>query len=331
MLNGWELEGWDNFLSELDRLKEAQFPSSADEILELHKLRTAGCDRVAVPLNLVGAMVAEFLARGREGGYVQAVQTVVRAGRFQHQLACQGGVLPDTRIQLMTDDTRGRLRQSGIRSIDKSEPEPMYSTMLTLADLSTDTYLLHLSENLDEVYRVICDKYDELWREALNSGNLDEQLRCILFLQFWIVPVLHPLFGGHRRAMEAKLVLDLNRLGFNVTEVPELPEIHEAFAQNCVKQYGELFQIAFMEHFQIPKLRQRVILTKIMEKEWYFEYMGKMERAIREGAQWGTSMPEDNRLRMCMDNALMILKAYLDKEGYIQEDIYDNLHLEQED
>jgi len=218
----------------------------------------------------------------------------------------------------------GDLRQYGqIRPDAAAEWKPLFAPhFMSFDEAGPGGGYVGLSDGLDEMYQLICSRYDEIKATLMNNDNIDEKLRCLVYLQFWGAAVLHPFWDANGRAFNAQLVLGLNNLGFPVTNFPQLGEFSDLLSGNVVGAYGGQFLVAFLKNAGIGILNADDARRVYEDAAFHDQYMLRLREAMNDGVEIGIDQMPHITMESCMQSAVFALKMYLSREGFISYDFY---------
>jgi hypothetical protein len=210
---------------------------------------------------------------------------------------------------------RGHFRSVGGRTREGGASETIFTSHLTpiftdASEKEIESVYIGPVYKLDEQFNSLCDRCDKLTREA---KTLDEHLKVIVFMQLMGASVLHPFFDGNGRAFNAKLIYDLNKLGFPVKEMPTLPEFDEKLAVNPFEDTSRLFLSEFLVQHALGLVRPNMVNVVVNTPHIYKGYMQGLHDAIAAQIQEGP--PKDETLDLLLQNGVNIVKVYLSREA----------------
>jgi hypothetical protein len=340
-------EGWENFIKVLPKLLERGY--DADYLLPLlHRLVTKG-----VKVNEVGSelefeaavrLVAEgqpgfgskdmFLAAADNmGPYFEQIKTRVPSVRGVPQtIAFQ---VPGERKRRTVDFTvfipfRGHYRQWGKRRTNGGAQETIYAPHqkpLYDTDASGKTIertYVGLTYRLKELADKLNRKGDELLEATKKIENpedrLTAQLRAIAFTQLWGATILHPFADGNGRVFAAKLVYDLNRIGYAVREIPALPEIAPELKENAFAGLGVMFLHRFSEATGTPLFRPEEPIEMMVNPDLLISYMEHLSDAIDTGLD--TGVDESSVYFDLIDSGANAIRLCLSRDEFIDRSFF---------
>lgn len=311
-----EGKGWEKFLQYRNKLLTGDRKPTDREIRILHALTTLGVELPKYSNHILEDAAANLLIRRRSDREVFSVLQKIRQGVFSQERAEKGEILPNSRCKVSMP-RRGNCRRYGYR-IRENGHERIYAPH---GKPINDGLFVGLSENLEEVFQLLCSKFEQLEQE--NAGqDLDTRLKVIIFLQLWGASIIHPFFDGNGRAFGAKLVLDLNRLGITLDKIPELGEINPDLGGNALALTGERFLVYFLQKNHLPLINREDVALLLAHSQLYSRYMEILERGIREGISYGINPPRD--YDAFLGSGVNVVKLFLSREGLIDRTLYEN-------
>ncbi len=334
-------EGWGHFMQYLPLLLKKDLPSRR-AIPIIHRLATYGAKSQSIPENLSFDAMAHLIIDSNPAladskdlpamldpikNYFDTVlRTKPDALYMTHvmHLAPQG--MSGTSVPMQFNifmPFRGHVRQYGTRTIGTGKKEVIHAAHIKPIEdpQGNEEMYIGLTEGLRPLFDEMSDTADELMKKALAGGNVKEQLRAAIFLQAWGATILHPFADGNGRTFAAKLVLDLNRMGFPVKKMPGLPEIHELLGENALAGLGPIFLRRFIERAGLSLLRSDQVLPLMNDLASRERYMASLHDAIQHGLRQGTS--RDGPIWDAMESGMNAIKLCLSRDGYIDRTFYE--------
>ena len=225
---------------------------------------------------------------------------------------------------------RGHVRQFGTRIIGRAKKEVIHAAhtkpLSTPRDgKEVEEIYIGLSEGLGTVFKELCNRADELMTAALKDGTLEDQLRAAVYFQMWGVSVVHPFVDANGRAFAAKLILDLNRMGYSVNKMPGLSEVSDRLNDNVLAWLGTAFLRQFLEQSDVPLMSPEDAPDLMGNPVALQKYMKSLKNAMERGIRQG--IPTDGPLADLIHSGMFGLKLCLSRDGHIDRTFYDqNIH-----
>lgn len=303
-----KVRGWKNFLDALPALRERDEPTRRLWPV-LHRLVTRGADKDESPVGVQGEALLALFTRGNPNvrteedsraflelaeNYFQ--QTLRHSPpKTAHDVYLTAFPLDEKRTVTIrarrTMLRRGHLRKWGDVSFDDGEKEEVVAPhSLTFGyplpgHEGKEYIFLGLAEGLEPLMNELCDRFDELMKSA---ATVDDALGAMVYFQIWAY-VLHPFMDGNGRALAAKLVLDLNKLGIPVKKPLTVPELGES---PFVPAAG-----AFISEFawgtKMPLLLAKDSEEILGDPQKFGPYMDTLLKHVQKGIRLGVPPPRD--------------------------------------
>ena len=303
-----KVKGWENFLQALPALLERDEPTRRLWPV-LHRLVTRGADKGESPEDAQGEALVSLFTRGNPKikteedarVFLELARTYFKQTlrhsppKTAHDVYLTAFPLDRERtVTIQARRTmlrRGHVRKWGDVSFNEGEKEQVVAPhslafWLQLPGHEGKEYVFFgLTKELEPLMNELCDRFDEL---LANANTADDALRAIVYFQIWAY-VLHPFMDGNGRALAAKLVFDLRKLGMPVTKPLTIPELGES---PFVPAAGA-FIPEFVWGTKMPLL-SRVDSKHILNDPKKFEsYMNTLLEHIRSGIRLGVPPSRD--------------------------------------
>ena len=209
---------------------------------------------------------------------------------------------------------RGHLRKLGERTLSGETKDIFAHIETPMSGLSgeagtPDGIYVGTTEKVDELFNDLCDKCDELYKQA---KTLDEYLEVVVFMSLMGSGVIHPFFDGNGRAFAAKLVYDLHKIGYPLKEVPGIGEIEPSLADLALDGVSAQFTSNFASAHGPGLVRTHMINAFLSDAKMRKDYMHQMHDAI--SAQIKNGAPKDGYLGHLIFSGVEILKLCLSRE-----------------
>lgn len=213
---------------------------------------------------------------------------------------------------------RGHLRQNGTIRVNGGPEEPIFAPHLKPYE---EEVYVGATHELDKLFKGLCDQADA---QLVGAVDLDAKLKAIVYMQLWGSSTLHPFVDGNGRTFGAKMVLDLNRIGFRVDAIPGLPELADLepkLEKNFLATLGPKFTQVFLENEGIDLVPKKALQWFLESPDLYKEYMRQLSTAIRVGFQAG--LEPQGYVGEYLGFGAFLLKLALSRDGHIERSFYD--------
>ena len=172
----------------------------------------------------------------------------------------------------------GELRSYGKRSLNGGPFETVFAShncnFTNDLGLSLGVYF-GLSTGLDEVYELLCRRYDDMMGSAKTQ---DDRLVADAFLQLWGTRVLHPFWDGNGRNFGYHLAVRMEQEGAKIPDfgyldgmVRRLTNPNDAFFKNVLRVAG------------LSLITEDKMHLMYYNPAFRADYMRKLASALREG------------------------------------------------
>jgi hypothetical protein len=312
--------GWNAFKKFLPLfLDETNTRPSQQETRIIHRLVTTGIILPDYPQEILDDSAVKILIRDKSRAVVNRVMDTVQRGEFSKEAAENGEILEGTKCKVFIP-RRGHLRQLGHRITAENPRERIFASHAKPFFLEDGTARYYsLNKNIDELFNLLGKKYDELL-ETHKDADLDTKLMVIVYFQIYGAALLHPFWDANGRTFAAKLVLDLNRIGIDAQEIPQLGEINKALEKNVLNLSGEKFVLEYLERHNIPLIPEEFLKDIQFDPHMYQPYMDQLEASICNGIEAG--IDQDPQFMKFLESGAYVIRLALSRDGLIDDDIY---------
>jgi len=145
---------------------------------------------------------------------------------------------------------------------------------------------LGLAKELEPMMDELCDRFDELLKKV---STAEDALSAMVYFQIWAY-ILHPFMDGNGRALAAKLVFDLNKLGMPVTKPLRVPELGE----DAFVPIAGAFIPEFVWATKLPLLSAADSEQILGDPKKFESYMDTLLEHIQRGIRLGVPPSADH-------------------------------------
>ncbi|MBI2415947.1 MAG: hypothetical protein HYV33_04805 [Candidatus Kerfeldbacteria bacterium] len=330
--------GWQNFLDYLPLFLKKPRPTKR-EITLLHRLTTHGTPLEPFPDENQAESVMRLITR--DNPLVQTAEATSDIGGQAYlfaldQLRTNPAFIRTPQQMRFTERRglyssevdftvfmarRGHYRKYGNRSLNHGPREKIYAPHakpFTNPDGSTELFI-GLTDRLGPLMEELCDRFDQLFQRG---EDMDAKLQAVMYFQLWGASVLHPFFDGNGRAFGGKLIVDLQRLGFDVRALPGLGEVDSRLKHNALAGLGPVFLLNLLESEQISLFDQASATTMLNDPRLHKAYMTKLHDSIEKNMR--DELSEGAFIQPYAATGADLLKVCLARDGFLDRSIYDD-------
>ncbi len=209
-----------------------------------------------------------------------------------------------------------RLNESPIETIDEPGASPVRKFIK--GSVVKEGMFVNVAEKLQSLMDELCARYD---REFAKAKSLEDKLSSSVYLYLWGLGIIHPFGDANRRTFEAKMMVDLQKIGFAVKDFPALPEVLPQLEENAILGIGPSFLSEFLKKENIPLIAKEEVSAFMNNSGQYLKYMRELHEKIAIRMREGFS--RKSLIAPYIEAGVNALKLCLSRDGLIDRSFYD--------
>jgi len=209
-----------------------------------------------------------------------------------------------------------RLNESPVETIDEPGASPV--RLLKNGMIVKEGLFVNVAEKLQPLMDELCARYDH---EFTKAKSLEDKLSSSVYLYLWGLGIIHPFGDANRRTFEAKMMVDLRKMGFAVKDLPALPEVLPQLEGNAILGIGPGFLSEFLKKENIPLIPKEDVSAFMANSVQYLKYMRELHAKIASRIREGFS--KKSLIAPYIEAGVNTLKLCLSRDGFIERSFYE--------